>query len=231
MGVFENIRDNIIMINKRIAEAASRVNKHPKDIKLVAVTKTCPLEAIKAAAESGIQDFGESRLQEAEPKIDKLGHIADWHMIGHLQSNKTKRAVAIFDMIQSLDSWKLAEEINRHSEYLGKKTKCLLEINSSGEFSKFGIDPEKGSEIADKIGDLRSIELCGLMTIGPLSNDMNSIRRAFEQTKKLYDNIQNRINGQFRILSMGMSSDFEIAIAEGSNMVRVGTAIFGDRTL
>ncbi len=228
--MFENIRDNIKMVNERIAEAAIRVNKHSEDIRLVAVSKTVPSEDIKEAAELGISDFGESRLQEAEPKINELGAIANWHMIGHLQSNKAKRAVALFDLIQSLDSLKLAKEINHYSESFGKKTKCLLEINSSGESSKFGIEPQKAFEIAEKIGDLHNIELCGLMTIGPLSSDIDSILRAFGQTKKLFDSIQNRINGQFRILSMGMSSDFETAILEGSNMVRVGTAIFGHRT-
>jgi PLP dependent protein len=226
---YEYIKENLQIIGEKMARAAEKSGRSAKEIILVAVSKTHPAEAIKAAVEYGVSDLGESRIQEAEPKIDLLGGIARWHMIGHLQSNKVKKAVTIFDMIQSVDSLKLAEEIDRRAGEMGKRIDCLVEVNSSGEISKFGLEPEKVIDLLGEMNGLENINVCGLMTIGPLVDDEKRIREAFGLTRELFLESQKIMGGAFATLSMGMSDDFEMAIAEGSTMVRVGTAIFGPR--
>jgi pyridoxal phosphate enzyme (YggS family) len=223
------IRDNIGRIKERINKAAAKSGRRPNEITLVAVSKTFPAEAIRAAVEYGLTDIGESRIQEAEPKLSSLGKIARWHMIGHLQSNKARKAVRLFDMIQSIDSIKLAETVNRHVGHLGRKIDCLLEVNSSGENAKYGFRPEEIPSIINTVKSFENINLCGLMTIGPFVDDDKPIRKAFRITKELYIDGREKIGDSFSVLSMGMSDDFEIAIEEGSNMVRIGTAIFGSR--
>ncbi|PKK83692.1 MAG: YggS family pyridoxal phosphate-dependent enzyme [candidate division Zixibacteria bacterium HGW-Zixibacteria-1] len=227
--MFDHIRENLEKINKNISEAARRSGRKPEEITLVAVSKTYPAEAITAAVGFGIADVGESRVQEAEPKIQSLGKIARWHMIGHLQTNKAKKAVAVFDFIQSVDSLKLAEEINRQAGEINRKIDCLIEINSAGESSKSGLAPEMAAELIEKAGKLENIILRGIMTIGPLTDDRQLIRNAFRKTRRLFEDGRKSAGNQFDTLSMGMSDDYEIAIEEGSNMVRIGTAIFGSR--
>ena len=227
--MLENIEVNIKNVKERIKTAAEKSNRKSEEITLVAVSKRFPAEIIKTAVKNGLTDIGESRLQEAEPKINELGNIARWHMIGHLQTNKVKKAVPLFDLIQSLDSFKLSSEINRQAELLDKKINCLLEVNSSGEDSKYGFSPDETLDTIKKIMDFKYINLCGLMTIGPYTTDLNSIRRAFILTRELFINGQKIVGDNFSTLSMGMSSDYELAIEEGSTMVRVGTAIFGIR--
>lgn len=227
--MFDHIRENLEKINKNISEAARRSGRTPEEITLVAVSKTYPAEAITAAVGFGIADIGESRVQEAEPKILNLGKIARWHMIGHLQTNKAKKAVAAFDIIQSVDSLKLAEEINRRAGEIKRKIDCLIEINSAGESSKSGLAPEMAAELIKKAGKLENIILRGIMTIGPLTDDRQLIRNAFRNTRRLFEDGRKLTGKQFDTLSMGMSDDYEIAIEEGSNMVRIGTAIFGER--
>lgn len=227
--MFEYIKDNIGVIKDKIASAAKKTGRNPEEITLVAVAKTFSEETTKAAIEYGLTDIGEARVQEAEPKIKSLGRIARWHMIGHLQTNKAGKAVALFDMIQSVDSLRLAEEINRRAGMIQKRMECLVEINSSGEKSKYGVSPDETLALIGNINKMQNINLLGLMTIGPFVNDERLIRKAFRSTKELFKKGQDIVRGSFTILSMGMSDDFEIAIEEGSNMVRIGTAIFGRR--
>lgn len=224
-----NIDTNIKIVKDKIKTAAEKSGREGGAITLVAVSKRFPVEDIKTAAQNGITDIGESRLQEAKPKINELGHMVKWHMIGHLQINKAKKAIQLFDLIHSLDSLKLASEINRRAEPLNKKISCLLEVNSSGEDSKYGFRPDETLDAIRKLREFKYINLCGLMTIGPHTDDQNSIRRAFIQTRELFLEGQKIIGDNFSILSMGMSSDYEMAIEEGSTMVRVGTGIFGIR--
>jgi len=229
--MFEYIKENLELIIEKIAGAARRAGRSPEDITLVAVSKTHPAEAIEAAVKFGVTDIGESRIQEAEPKLETLGNIARWHMIGHLQTNKVKKAVAAFDIIQSVDSLKLATEIDRRAGQIGKKIKCLIEINSAGEAAKSGISLNNAMDLIQNTKDLENIQLKGIMTIGPLTDDGQLIRDAFRKTRKLFEQGRSLIGDQFDILSIGMSDDFEIAIEEGSNMVRIGTAIFGQRKI
>jgi PLP dependent protein len=228
--MFEHIESNIITIKNKVAAAAAKAGREPAEIVIVAVSKTFSIEAIKTVLNCGITDIGESKVQEAEPKITALGRAARWHMIGHLQTNKVKRAVDLFDMIQSVDTMKVAEEINIVGEKLGKKVDCLLEINSSGEMTKSGAPPSMALNLVRSVMELGQINLCGLMTIGPLSDDPEQVRRAFRLSRELYERSKEIVGESFRWLSMGMSGDYEMAIEEGSNMVRIGTAVFGGRS-
>lgn len=225
----KNIELNIKIIQERIKSAAEKSGRKHEEITLIAVSKRFSSDLIKMAIQNGITDIGESRLQEAKLKINELGPIAKWHMIGHLQLNKVRSAIKLFDLIHSLDSLKLAHEINRRAETLNKKINCLIEINSSGETSKHGFNPDDAIIVINKLRDFKYINLKGLMTIGPHTNDLNAIRKAFVLTRGLFIEAQKIVGDNFSILSMGMSSDYELAIEEGSTMIRVGTAIFGNR--
>ncbi len=228
--MIEHIENNIIKIKSKVAAAAAKAGREPTAITIVAVSKTFSVEAIETVLSCGIIDIGESKVQEAEPKIAALGKAARWHMIGHLQTNKVKRALDLFDLIQSVDTMRVAEEINNVGEKLGKKIDCLLEINSSGEMTKSGAPPSMALNLVRSVMELGQINLCGLMTIGPLSDDPELVRRAFRLTRELYERNKDIVGESFRWLSMGMSGDYEMAIEEGSNMVRIGTAIFGRRS-
>ncbi|SYZ72129.1 conserved hypothetical protein [Candidatus Zixiibacteriota bacterium] len=227
--MWEFVTNNVNEIRAKIARAAEKTKRPADDITIVAVSKTFPEDAVRAAVKAGITDIGENRLQEAEPKIKNLGDIARWHMIGHLQSNKVKRAVKIFDTIQSVDSFRLAELIDTDDEIHARTVSCLIEVNSSGEKSKFGVEPSKTLDLIKKISFLQNMKLCGLMTIGPLTDDPSQIRAAFRMTRKLFEEGKQIVGDYFNTLSMGMSSDYEIAVEEGATMVRIGTAIFGRR--
>jgi len=228
-NVYEFIKENIREVNDRVGEAAIRSGRKFGDIVIVAVSKTFPSDAIRKAVSSGISNLGESRIQDAEPKIKELGDIATWHMIGHLQSNKVKKALELFDTIQSVDSVHLAEEIEKRAAEAGSFIDCLVEVNSSGEEQKYGVAPDKTINLLETIGEHKHIRLRGLMTIGPFVEDERIIRHAFRMTRELFEEGKKIIGEGFQILSMGMSSDYELAIDEGSNMVRIGTAIFGSR--
>lgn len=224
------IAQNIRTVKEKIDAAAKRVGRDSDSVTLVAVSKTFPPEYIAAAVETGITDIGESRVQEGSAKIELLGPVARWHLIGHLQTNKARIAVERFSVIQSIDSIRLAEKISQEAEKQEKIVDCLVEFNSSGEESKFGFSPDNILPATEKIVDLPGINLCGLMTIGPWTTNEGCIKKAFELTFNIFEMARKSIGEQLKTLSMGMSSDYEIAIEQGSTMVRVGTAIFGDRT-
>jgi pyridoxal phosphate enzyme (YggS family) len=223
------ITANLQAVGANIERAAKQSGRNPDDITLVVVSKTLPAEAIEAAVSAGATDIGESRIQEATAKIDRLGNIARWHLIGHLQSNKAKKAVEYFDIIQSLDSIKLADKVSKEAAELNKRIDCLIEMNSSGEDSKFGFPPGETLRAAEKMMILPGLKLCGLMTIGPWTTNTGCIKKAFDMTRKTFDEMQKELGPDINVLSMGMSSDYELAIECGSTMVRVGTAIFGAR--
>lgn len=223
------IGDNIRDIRARIDRTARDTGRTGRDITLVAVTKTLPVEMIEAAVAYGVTDIGENRVQEAAGKIERLGKIARWHLIGHLQSNKAATAARLFDMIQSLDSVALAQKVSQAAEAQGKTIDCLIEVNSSGEATKFGLVPEKVLPVAEQVVALPGIILRGLMTIGPWTEDQDRVRQAFASTARLFDRMKSACGPRIDTLSMGMSGDFETAIRSGATMVRVGTAIFGER--
>ncbi|MFC1501550.1 YggS family pyridoxal phosphate-dependent enzyme [Elusimicrobiota bacterium] len=224
------IESNIKSVIEKVSNACSRSSRDVATVRLVVVTKTIGAESVREALAFGITDIGESRIQEAEPKLKSLEQSlvnVKKHLIGHLQRNKAKKAVEIFDLIQSLDSVRLAEEINKQAEKSGKIQDCLIEIKVSDEETKLGLNPQKVIEILSKIENLKNIRILGLMTMAPFFDDAQQTRPYFKKAKILFDEICS-LNKypEFTILSMGMSNDFEVAIEEGSNMVRVGTAIF-----
>lgn len=222
-----SIAENIKLIKYRIEQAAKRSGSDPSAIKLVAATKDVPAGLIEEAVKAGITDIGENRVQEAKRKFDALKDLpVAWHMIGHLQTNKVKQAIEIFSVIQSVDSEKLANEISSRAQ---KKIEVMIEVNTSGEAAKFGILPDKAVQLAEHISGLKDLRLTGLMTVGPLTSDESATRKSFRMLAELFNQIKglNLPAVELKYLSMGMSQDFETAIEEGSNLVRIGRAIFG----
>ncbi|RMF62015.1 MAG: YggS family pyridoxal phosphate-dependent enzyme [Calditrichaeota bacterium] len=226
-----DLKKNITEVKNRIARAAERCGRSPQEITLVAVTKTIPVERINEAIQLGIQHIGENRIQEAREKLPKIQDNVTRHFVGHLQRNKVKYAIKLFDMIQSVDSLALAEEINQRCVNSGKKMPVLIEVNTSGESSKYGCEPQETLTLLQAIDRLPALSVQGFMTVALYSEDLERVRPCFKLLKSLFDEAQNLPlkNADIKILSMGMSSDFEIAIEEGSTMVRIGTAIFGPR--
>ena len=220
---------NLNDLRQDIAETCARCGRKPDEVTILAVTKTHPVEVIKQAVSLGLSDIGESRMQEAEPKILELGPIARYHLVGHLQTNKVKKSVQLFDVIQSIDSLRLAEEVNRRAGEVGRVLDCCIEINSSGEAQKYGVDPVAALELVKELKSLPHIRICGFMTVGPLTSDTGAIRGAFRTCRKLFEQARGLVGDQFSILSMGMSDDYRLAIEEGSTMVRIGTGLFGPR--
>ena len=225
------IADNLKIIEERIANAASKAGRNAQDIKLIAVSKTVDAERIKQAIEAGATILGENYIQEARNKIKEIGQGARWDFIGHLQSNKAKYAVDLFEMIHSVDRLSLAQEINRVAEKKGKKVRILVQVNISGEETKSGINPQKVRTLIGEIASMSNLSLEGLMTMPPYFDDPEKARPYFTALRELRDSILQESIGNFSLqeLSMGMSGDFEVAIEEGSTMVRIGTAIFGER--
>jgi pyridoxal phosphate enzyme (YggS family) len=225
-----SIKENYQRCLEKIAEAAVRNGKNPDDIALVAVTKNVPSSRINEGIEAGIKFIGENKVQEARNKKEFVKAVS-WHMVGHLQTNKVKYAVELFDVIQSVDSVHLAKEINKRCEQHRKKMPVLIEVNTSGETSKYGYSSEKVVDFIGEIQRFTFLDIKGLMTIGLFSKDPEKIRPCFIQLRELAEYIvsQRIPDVKMDILSMGMSADYEMAIEEGSNMVRIGTAIFGPR--
>ncbi len=228
----ETIKKKLEKINEKIKKAALKANRSPEDIKLVAVTKTATVEQIKEAISAGVKTIGENKVQEAKGKYQVLSaDIADieWHLVGHLQTNKVKYAIEIFDLIHSVDSIKLAEEIDKRSLQFGIMTNILVEVNVSGEETKYGIKPEEVEYFLKEISEFSRIKVRGLMTIAPIAEDKEEVRPYFRKLRELSEKIENKNikNVKMDYLSMGMTDDFEVAIEEGANMVRIGRGIFG----
>jgi pyridoxal phosphate enzyme (YggS family) len=228
-----DIAQNIRRIQERAAAAAESCGRSPDEIALLVISKTFPAESILKAAEAGLQRFGENRLQEAEDKILRLRQMPnlEWHLVGHLQSNKAKRAVELFDVIHSLDSAKLASRIGHAGVEMGKTQSVLLQVDLGQEETKFGADPDQIREILEAVSCLKGIRLDGLMTIPPFFDDPDKSRPFYAKLRELSDTLDSEQPGCLgrKHLSMGMSHDFAEAIREGATIIRVGTAIFGSR--
>lgn len=227
------IAENIENVQNRIKRAAEKVGRDAKEIKLVTVTKTVDVNRIKEAVEAGLRIFGENRVQEAQKKVASCefrvpsGKI-EWHFIGHLQTNKAKYAVQLFDMIHSIDSTALAEELNKQAAKINKIQDALIEVKLSEEETKHGVPKNELMELIESTKDMKNLNILGLMTIPPFFDDAEKTRLYFKRLREIRDEAEKR---GFKLpeLSMGMSHDFEIAIEEGATMVRIGTAIFGER--
>jgi len=232
-----SITANIALVNERIVAAALRAGRNPDEITLMAVSKTFPPELIREAYAAGLRVFGENRVQEFAGKANALRDLpgAEWHLIGHLQTNKAGKAVELFDAVDSVDSARLAEKLNASAEKAGKTVPILIEINVGGEEAKSGVTPHSPEleQILTGASQWRSLQVRGLMTIPPYTDNPEGARPFFRQLRNIRDQIAARcLPGiSMDILSMGMSHDFEVAIEEGSTCVRVGTAIFGERKL
>jgi len=206
------------------------MGRSPQSVRLLAVTKGIPPATIREAKALGLREFGENRVQEAEGKLAEVGDGVRWHLVGHLQSNKVKRAVQIFDEIHSVDSMSLADDLARRALAAGRSPSCYVEVNTSGDAEKFGVDPSAALALLSRIRELAPLRLAGLMTIGPRSGGAEGARAAFRALAKLReDAIRGGILEEGAGLSMGMSDDFEIAIEEGATIVRIGTALLGAR--
>ena len=223
------IAERFVQLKVELAQACAGCGRRPDQIAILAVTKTHPPQTIQDAVSVGLNEIGENRVQEAEAKFAQIGHIARYHLIGHLQSNKAKKAVQLFDVIQSVDSLGIAQEISKRAGEIGKTMECLIEVNTSGEVQKFGVQPAETVALAEQLVHLPNIRLTGLMTVGPLTDDSDRIRRAFRQCREQFELTRTKLGPQITVLSMGMSGDFGIAIEEGSTMIRIGTALLGER--
>jgi pyridoxal phosphate enzyme (YggS family) len=228
----ETIQSRLKCVKDRITEAALACGRDPKAVNLVAVSKTVPADRVLAAINAGVTDLGENYVQEAREKIEALGReTVSWHFIGHLQSNKAKYAVKLFDLIHSVDSLKLAKELDRRARAVGKIQKVLVQVNISGEATKSGIETEQAVALVRQMARLDNLSICGLMTMPPYFNSPEKVRPYFRTLKDLGDLIRTEAipNVSMAELSMGMTGDFEAAIQEGATLVRIGTAIFGER--
>lgn len=243
-----SIRENIALIRERIETAARRANRNPEDVELMAVSKTQPADRIREAYEAGQRLFGENRVQEFQTKHAELSAAsptaasaqvcevfdidqAEFHLIGHLQSNKSGKAAEIFAAVDSVDSMYLADRLNQAAEKLDKKLRLLIEINIGGEEAKTGFAPD-AEELIQLLGrrkEMKHIEIRGLMTVPPFTDNPEGARKYFRELRKLRDELAARMNMNLPELSMGMSHDYEVAVEEGSTCVRIGTAIFGAR--
>jgi pyridoxal phosphate enzyme (YggS family) len=223
-----SVRENLLRVTEKIEKAALNVGRDPKEIKLVGVSKTVETDRIKEAIEAGITILGENYVQEAQMKIEEIGRPVSWHFIGHLQSNKAKYAIRLFDMIHSLDSVSLAEELNRRAEQADRMMKVMIEVNLSKEATKFGTDEERVLSLAKRIQNLNHLSLEGLMTMPPYFDSPEMSRPYYIALRELKERMAKE-GIPMKELSMGMSDDFEIAVEEGATYVRVGTAIFGPR--
>jgi pyridoxal phosphate enzyme (YggS family) len=215
-------------VQTAIADAAQRASRNPSEIELLAVSKTQTVDIIRDAMRAGIHTFGENKVQEAARKIAELER-GSWHLIGHLQTNKAKLAVQLFDSIDSVDRLDLAQELDLRSEPVGKTQNVLLQVNIAGESTKFGCSPEAARSLAEAINNLPRLCLRGLMTIAPYADESEKSRPYFAALRELRDTLERETGLKLPVLSMGMSGDFAVAIEEGSTSVRIGTALFGPR--
>lgn len=229
------MKERLAKIYDQIAKACQKSGRDPKDVTLIGVTKYTDLAKVQQALDAGLTNIAENRVQDAQERFPALkmapGQITK-HLIGHLQSNKAKFAVPLFDMIQSVDSLKLAEEIQKQAEKNNKNIDILIQVNCSNEEQKSGVDKAQALELIDQVSGLKNVTVKGLMTMAALTTDEKAVREAFASLRNLSGEAKNLLAkkgcGEMKYLSMGMSQDFPIAIEEGSNMVRVGRAIFGE---
>jgi len=222
------IAAEIQSLHRSMASIAAGVGRDPEDVRLVIVTKTVPVPKIREAYDAGERDFGENRVQEWQDKHPLLPDDVRWHLIGHLQTNKVKYVVGKVALIHSLDRLELADAIEKQAKAKGfSEVPCLLQVNMSGEESKFGADPEDAELLVAQILVRPSVKLRGVMAIGPLTDDESRIRDCFRKTRELAESLKRKFpQASWEVLSMGMSSDYRIAIEEGSNMLRIGSLIF-----
>ncbi len=222
LGRLDAVRD-------RMSSACERAGRRPDDVRLVAVSKTYPPEMIEAAVRGGCDCFGESRLYEALPKMDACPGNLEWHFIGHLQRNKVQQVVPAFALIHAVDSLRLLERIETVAEAVGKRAAICLEVNVSGEASKFGLAPAEVPEVLEAVNGMPHVDVRGLMTMAPFTPDAEAARPVFRRLRECRDRWAEQSGFALETLSMGMSNDFEVAIEEGATLVRVGTCIFGKR--
>jgi len=221
--------ERIAAVQERLTRAMDRAGRKPGEVELMAVSKNHGPDAVREAAACGLSLFGENRVQEAAAKIPECpGHLR-WHLIGHLQRNKVKAAVELFETIHSVDSWRLLETLERACDETGRRLNILLEVNVSGESVKFGFDPANVPDVLRRSPELPHLDIVGLMTMPPLTEDPEGARPHFRALRMCRDRWQDETGMPLPTLSMGMSHDLEVAVEEGSHIVRVGTAIFGPR--
>ena len=226
------IQKNILQLEERINAACERNGRRREDVRLVAISKTHPPEAIRAAFDVGLREFGENQVQEALAKRPALADLdVTWHLVGNLQTNKARPARELFDWVHSLDSLRLAEKLAQAPAPSGRRLPVLIEVNLGEEVSKAGVPSAEAANLAEQIGAIEALEVRGLMVIPPFLSNPDAVRPYFRRLRELADEIRSRHlpNVGMQELSMGMSHDFEVAIEEGATMVRVGTAIFGER--
>jgi PLP dependent protein len=225
-----SIAENLLRVREQMGQAAVKAGRALEEIELVAITKTHPAEKVREAIEAGQTLFGESRVQEARRKIPELPSNIRWHFVGHLQKNKVRHALPLFEIIHSVDSLALAEDINRIAQEEGLHPRVLLEVNVGGEGSKFGFAPEKLRAELESLLALPRLSILGLMCIPPIAEEAEASRKYFVQLREFRDSLQREFRVDLAQLSMGMTQDYWIAVEEGATLVRVGTAIFGERS-
>lgn len=225
-----SVRENLIKIRERVRLAALRAGRDPQTISIIAVTKRVGVPQIMEAVEAGLSDLGENRVQELAAKVTEIPSNLQWHMIGHLQTNKVKQVIGIVELIHSLDSWNLAVEVDRQAARVDKLARVLVQVNASGEETKYGINATEAYDFIAELKALKHIKVEGLMTIAPFADNPQEVRPFFRELRLLSQELNEKISGvELKHLSMGMTNDFEVAVEEGADMLRLGTAIFGTR--
>lgn len=232
------LAENLRKLQERVNLTCQKIGRDPREIKIVAVMKNVPMEKIREVISLGVKDIGENRVQEALKKYEELtksnelkamSNGVKWHMVGHLQKNKVKYAVKIFDLIHSVDDFELAKEISQQAKKINKTQDCLIEVKVSPEATKYGCPPGEVGQMIQRIVELENVRLCGLMAMAPFFENPEETRPYFRQVYELFQEVSSQFpipHSQFPILSMGMSNDFTVALEEGANMLRIGRAIF-----
>lgn len=227
----EYLKENLDLVKENIEKACKKINKNPREITLVAVTKTISEDVINESTKYGVTDIGENKVQEITRKYDQINEDIKWHLIGHLQTNKVKYIIDKVDLIHSVDSFKLAKEIDKRAKSINKTMEVLLQLNISLEESKFGVNEDEILNLVKDISKLENVKVMGLMTMAPYYQDPEDTRIIFKKLKEIFEQLKyNKYNNvKMKYLSMGMTSDYIVAIEEGANIIRVGTGIFGKR--